>query len=225
MARQARYPHVPKRVAVFVSLAILLAACADGDEPKTVEETSAPETAAAEQTPASHDVFCESAVAMEDGIFRTATGREPRRPVEPLVDEVEASAPAELEREVGAVVEAVRQTLSTGDDAPLRDPAFGASEERIDAWITDNCGFEAVEVSAVEYAFEGVPKTVPAGISTFHFRNDGEEAHEMLTLRLKDEAVSARDLTRLSEEEASKAVEYIGSGFAEPGSPTQTAVN
>lgn len=212
MARQARYPHVWKGVVTFALMAVLLAGCSDADEPKVADETPAPE-----QTSVSHDVFCESAVAMEDGIFRTATGREPLRPVQPLVDQVEASAPAELESEVAAVVEAARQTLSTGDDAALRDPAFGTSEEHIDAWITDNCGFETVEVSAVEYAFEGVPNTVPAGISTFHFRNDGAEAHEMLTVRLKDEAVSARDLTSLSEEEASKAVEYIGSAFAGPG--------
>ena len=197
--------------ALALALVTTLAAACGGDTQPSARPSATPE-----QTSVSHDVFCESAVAMEEATFRTATGGEPRRPIEPLVDEVEASAPAELESEVEAVVQAVRQTLETGDDAALRDPAFGTSEERIDAWIAGNCGFETVRVEAVDYAFENMPQKVPAGITTFHFSNEGEELHEMLTLRLVDEAISAGDLKSLPEE-AQDAVEYLGSAFAEPG--------
>src|SRR5688500_10650019 len=39
-----------------------------------------------------------------------------------------------------------------------------------------------IEVSAVEYAFVGVPETVPAG-TTFRLRNDGQEVHEFALVR------------------------------------------
>lgn len=191
-------------------MAALLVACGGGGPPEQTGATPVPD-----EGPASREVFCESIVATEEAVFRTATGRR-APPIEPLVNRVQAAAPAEIDEEVDAVASAIRETLETGDDAPLLDPQFGDHEERIDVWVAANCGFEPVRVTAVDYTFEGVPKTIPAGITTFALRNEGEEVHEMLTVRLLDEAISAKDLGNLSEKGAEDAIDYIGSAFARP---------
>lgn len=215
-------PGGTPRVRWFVALGLAAVVAGCGGEEAAAPDASPQATASPEEPVASHDVFCRSAVAMEEAVFRAAT-EGAAEPIGPLVDEVEGSVPEELEEEVTAVVSAVRRMVDQGDDTALRDPAFGASEERIDVWVGDNCDFESVTVTGVEYAFEGVPKTLPAGTTTFHFGNDGNdgndgnELHEMLTVRITDDAISVEDLGRLSPEQAEDSIDYLGSAFARPG--------
>jgi uncharacterized cupredoxin-like copper-binding protein len=44
-----------------------------------------------------------------------------------------------------------------------------------------------VEVTAVDFAFEGVPETLDAGETTFVLTNEGEADHEMAIARLTDD--------------------------------------
>lgn len=194
-----------------VGTAMLLVACGSGGE-----EGRAAATASPGEEAASRAVFCESAVAAEEAVFAAATGGDPPA-IEPLLDRVADAAPSELDEDVDVVVSAIRETLATGDDTALRDPRFGEHEERVDVWVARNCGFQSVRPTAVEYAFEGVPKTLPAGVTTFAFRNEGDEVHEMLTVRLRDEAISAKDLGNLPTGGARDAIDYLGSAFARPG--------
>src|SRR3712207_1045761 len=97
------------RIVVLGVAAGLLGACGGSDGESVARATASP-------TAVSHDAFCRSAVQMEEAVFRAATGGSPG-PIEPLVTDVEESAPEELEGEVDAVVSAVRQTLEEGDDA------------------------------------------------------------------------------------------------------------
>lgn len=61
---------------------------------------------------------------------------------------------------------------------------------------------ETVEVTAINYEFEGLPDTVEAG-TTFEMTNDSEdEAHEMVAILLpEDETRSVEELLALPEEE------------------------
>jgi hypothetical protein len=52
---------------------------------------------------------------------------------------------------------------------------------------------QVVTIVAREYALLGVPDTMPAGLTTFHFRNDGKEPHEATFVRL-DSGKTAADL-------------------------------
>ena len=67
---------------------------------------------------------------------------------------------------------------------------------------TTGAGGETVEVTAIDYEFEGLPDTVEAG-TTFTMINDSaEEAHEMVAILLPDdETRSVEDLLALPEEE------------------------
>ena len=199
-------------VALATALVMLAAACGgdDGDEPGT---GSAAEETAAE----SNDAFCESVVAAETAVLAASGGGDPSG-VEDLVATVEETAPAELEEQVTVVVAAVREVLETRDDSAFGTGEFARNEEEIDQWVADNCAFDAeVDVTAVDYAFEGVPETLPAGIVTFNFSNEGAEIHEMLMVRYKDPSTTIEDLMKLSDKEADKVIDFLGASFGPPG--------
>ena len=63
---------------------------------------------------------------------------------------------------------------------------------------------DAVEVTAVEYEFQGIPETVPAG-TTFSLTNGGEEVHEMIVVKIPDEETRpVEELAQLSDKELGK---------------------
>lgn len=70
-------------------------------------------------------------------------------------------------------------------------------------------GAPIVDVVAVEYAFEGVPATLPAGPHGFRLIGEGEEFHELALLRVDDERPIA-ELLELPEEEQEEVSTYIG---------------
>ncbi|HEX2196461.1 MAG TPA: hypothetical protein VHJ76_06000 [Actinomycetota bacterium] len=200
-------------VALATALMMVAAACGGedgGDEPDT--------GAAAQETAAeSNDAFCESVVAAETAVLAASSGGDPSG-VEDLVATVEETAPQELEEQVTVVVTAVRRALETRDDSAFETEEFTQNEEEVDRWVADNCGFDAqVDVTAVDYAFEGVPETLPAGIATFNFSNEGTELHEMLMVRYKDPSTTVEDLMKLSDREAQKVIDFIGASFGPPG--------
>ena len=72
-------------------------------------------------------------------------------------------------------------------------------------------------VVGTEYAFSGLPETVPAG-TTFGFDNQGAELHQLLVVQ-KNEGVTESwdELMALPEAEANSKVTFIGKLIAGPG--------
>ena len=105
----------------------------------------------------------------------------------------------------------------TQDDSIFEDPEFTAADETVDLYVIDNCEVESFDVAAVEYAFEGLPETVPAGNVGFNFTNEGEELHEMILVRFKDPEANIEELIELPQKEAEKQIENVGFSFANPG--------
>ena len=67
-----------------------------------------------------------------------------------------------------------------------------------------------------EYAFVGIPATLPAGRTTFTFENIGAEEHEMGMVRLP-EGLTVAEALQLPEEEAEAVLTFIGTVVAKPG--------
>lgn len=72
------------------------------------------------------------------------------------------------------------------------------------------------DVVAVEYAFTGVPSTLPPGPHGFRLSTEGEELHELALVRLDDDR-PLDVLLDLPEDEQEGVVEYIGGVAACPG--------
>ncbi|HEX4901899.1 MAG TPA: hypothetical protein VFV42_03755, partial [Acidimicrobiales bacterium] len=71
-------------------------------------------------------------------------------------------------------------------------------------------------VVGVDFAFEGIPATVPAGDVSFEFSNEGEAAHEMALFKL-GEGVQLDDLLASEEEPSEEEATEVGFTFATPG--------
>lgn len=196
-------------LALAMVLALVTAACGgDGD---SNEDAAAPnETAAAEQE------FCDAVVAAETAVLAGMSGGD-EGDVEELLADAEDAVPEAVEEEFSEVADTVREVLETGDDEAFGSDEFQETEEVIDQWVADNCGFDVVNVKAVEYAFEGVPTSLPAGNVSFAFSNEGDEVHEMLLIRYKDDETTIEDLIELSDKEAEEKIVFVGASFGPPG--------
>ncbi|HYO61458.1 MAG TPA: hypothetical protein VEU29_06135 [Actinomycetota bacterium] len=204
-------------IALAAALSLTLSACGGDDADDSADATSAAEETAAQDAGAGDaQAFCENVVAAETAVLQASTGGDPSA-VEDLLAAAEEAAPAELEEQMGVVGATVREALDKQDDAAFQSEEFSQSEEEIDEWVADNCGYERIDVAAVDYAFEGVPETLPAGTVTFGFSNEGEEVHEMLILRYKDPATTIEDLMKLSDKEAQSKIDFLGASFGPPG--------
>jgi uncharacterized cupredoxin-like copper-binding protein len=181
--------------------------------------------------------FCDAALDAEatamagpDVDFETATPEEIAAAtveyateLEPRLDAALAAAPADIASDVETLVGLVREGLEAGEDASS-DPEYMAADEAIDVYVAESCGYETIEVSAVDYSFQNLPTTLAAGRTSFAFTNDGEEIHEMVLFRISDDTTeSIEELLALPEEEAFSKAEFAGVTFsAQGGTDTET---
>lgn len=155
--------------------------------------------------------FCDAAVETESG----AVGGTPPQELEPLVAEMEATAPEEIAGDVEILAETIR--AAADDPAAFEAPGFSEADEAIDGYLLANCGYDTVDVAGVEYAFEGVPAELPAGRTGFNFTNEGEELHEMIVFRLEEDAPSLDELLQMPQQEAEAFLTFKGAAFGPPG--------
>lgn len=177
--------------------------------------------------PAEAQEYCEKAAELDE---------QEAFPEAEQLEELRAAAPDEIAEQVDVVVDAF--IAADGDiGKAFSDPEVEANLEPIEAYETDVCGIggdeedegeeeeaaqeplegaQVVEVSAVDYGFQGLPATVPAGATSFRLTNDGEAAHEMFMARL-GEGVDLDELLASEEEPSPEEAEDVGSTFAAPG--------
>lgn len=128
----------------------------------------------------------------------------------PRFERLEALAPDAVADDLASVAAA----LEGGDEAEGQ-----AAAHRITRFSADECGWRRVELTAVEYAFDGAPETVPAGIVSFEVTNEGDEAHMVKIVRRNDGVTTPfAELLALPEERQDELLEgFEPEDFAEPG--------
>jgi hypothetical protein len=124
------------------------------------------------------------------------------------------SAPADIAGDVTVVVDGATAELG-GDGEATSTPEFGIALSALDNWSFDNCTFDSkVDVTAVDWAFGGIPLEIPAGRAAFRVTNDGTEMHEMGILRRLDGVTESWDeiipiVSQSFLEESDAAMEYV----------------
>ena len=85
--------------------------------------------------------------------------------------------------------------------------------------MADECGFSNVAVEAVDHRFEGVPSTVPTGVTNFLMTNTSEhdEEHVMLVARPTDGQEITPEQFLADPEASFGRLEVLGAAFAGPG--------
>jgi hypothetical protein len=197
---------------MVVALALIGAACADDDE-DTAAATDA--TGSDDNGTADIAAFCDARVQLE----REFNADQPNvEAVTALLEDLEASAPSDLAGNASGLAQVLATAAESGGD-PTEDPAFGENIAPIDEFALGECGYETVEVTGVDYAFEGLPETIPAGTTGFRFTNDGAEPHVLVLFRYNEgETAELTDLLAFPEEELAQHLTFVGATFAEPGS-------
>ena len=203
--------NVPRRrshilIAAAAAVALVAAACGEGGQQQDGQggDQAGP--------PAELERFCTAVVDAEGTIVREG----PQADVESLLAEIEDTAPEEIQKEAATVVATVR--AGAEDPSEFQRPKFGEAEEAIDQYVLENCGYEMVEVRAVDFAFEGVPETLPAGRVGFNFTNDGDELHEMVVFRINEGVdLSFEEILQQPQQEAEDQIAFIGAVFGPPG--------
>ena len=211
-----RHPFTTRIVLAAATSALFLglAACGDDDDDDAATTDAPPATTAAaspDATAASPDTtaaaadataFCDAFITAVEASFT-----EDPAVMGPAFEEAVATAPAEIK----ATVETV---TTTSED----DPAFGPAYGEILGYVKGNCGYTDLNVTTSEYAFEGLPREVPAGPAVITMDNQGEEFHEVILFKVNDGVTdTAIDILSLPDEELESKITFVGATMGPPG--------
>lgn len=136
------------------------------------------------------------------------------------LEKMSASAPSEIAPSVQTLVPIVNDTTARDAD-PFENPDFVTAYNAINDYLKSSCGFESLDITMLDYSFEGIPKSLETGTVAVDLTNEGAEFHELLVFRIKTKD-SLKKLLRLSEKEANKRIDQVGGGFAEPDASSVT---
>lgn len=228
-ARARRRHRAFASVAGSLALVAVLASCgSDGDTESSGSDTTAAPAAgtAAAASTVSDEPICAAWLATDAA--GTALGDPDASPddaeaaTQAIADALEGvEAPTGLEDQLATANGAVAAALG-GDPAAFEAPEFNAALAELGAWVHDECGFEQVEVTTVDHAFEGIDGELAAGPVSFHVTNEGADAHVVVLHRIADDRdATAEDLFadgQVDEEALAAETDLVVSGaFAPPG--------
>jgi hypothetical protein len=203
--------------ALVAVLGLGLAACGDDDsggdassEAAGVTTTTTPEGLPVE--------VCDSVQALGEVFAQTDGPPTPEFMQDTLLpaldDVVEAAAEEDAVLEPALEVQALVE--ESGADVDV-DAVVAAYNDVVGPTHTE-CGYEEVDVEAIDYGYENVPETVPAGVVSIALTNAGNEQHEMILFRRADgETRPVEDLLALPEEEVEQFLTFTSANVVEPG--------
>lgn len=205
-------------------LIVGLGACGDDDDDETGDGGDA---LAGDATEADAAAFCDAAVAVDTASLGLESGDTSPDEVDQRLQAAEDSAPDEISGAVATLVDEARTMLSeAGDEVaaeeegppPIPGDEFFAASAEVGAYLSDNCDFETVEVTATNYEFAGIPESVPAGTTLFTLANEADEFHEIALFAIAEgEERSVEELLALPDEEVEGLVTEKAFSLAPPG--------
>lgn len=235
---------------IFLTLALVVgvAACGDDDDEPAASGDTASEDASASEDSASEDEasdddaasgdaaasgdFCGALQTFHGAIFETqleddATAEDIQAAhdsLDPLWSDVEASAPEELSdpvEELGATIDA----LGEGDAEPFNDDETAVTYFSMVSDTLDDCVDEVIEVTAVDFAFTGMPESIPSGPIGLRLENatEADEEHELIIFKKAEgDTRSAEEILNDPASQEQGPGEFAGAIFASPDSTAGT---
>lgn len=175
--------------------------------------------AAAQPTP-EVTAFCDAGLKVDKALSPLFEGKRPTAKIQRRIDaaltEAEAAAPPEVAANVASAAGIVRGALESGREEDFENPTLEQDSTAIDTYRYNSCGYTQLDVTGIDYEFEGLPRTLEPGPVAIRFTDTGAELHELAMARIKTKD-SVRKLLRMSEKEQEKRLEFVGAAFAAPG--------
>ena len=227
------------RVVVVLGLLAGSAACSSGDDdPVAKGSTSTRRPAGTEDKEAA--AYCRIRVEVEttpepeiDAAAGEAQQVEARKAyatgLQPDMEQLEEAAPTEVHEHVAALVAAVDTLAATGSaEALTGTPEVQEARRRLHDFDLEHCGWGEQDLSAQEYAFEGLDESLDAGPVSIELENEGAEYHELAVIKKQDGTTeSFAEILALEDEEQQQAKATFVGGIAAvaPGSGAYAIVD
>src|SRR5262249_471067 len=132
--------------------------------------------------------FCVAALNVDKAVNKVFQGGKPKRKdvqaLEAALTQAQSSAPPELATAMQKLVDGIHSAEQAGKD-PKTDAATQRNRSVIDQYRYNSCGYQTADVTATEYEFVGLPKTVKPGPIAVKLTDSGAELHELAAFRLK----------------------------------------
>jgi len=228
--------RLARRCAAGVALAGLivagLGACGGDDDDSSSDTTERDreentETSAAEDTAGETDVqaFCDGFTAVDKAFFQLPDDPDAladfvEANITPHIEPTVANAPPELAENVRVMFEALDSALSNADFSAFGTPDFVAAQSAVYPELAETCGLGSLDAVAIDYGFEGVPATLPAGttIVTLDNQSAAGEFHELTIARINDGVTeTVEQILAMSATDAAARVSLAASASAEVG--------
>lgn len=139
----------------------------------------------------------------------------------PLVDDIIAKGPAEL-KAPGTLAKKVFETMATtGKTDGENDPLFQQAGNTVEAWVHKNCGYQNVDVTAVDFGFQGLPTTLKAGRTSIAILNKSSHGEQHVLLFAQGRggaALTAHQVMTTAPDKLFAMLDILpGGAFAGPG--------
>jgi len=141
------------------------------------------------------------------------------------LERFEMNIPPDLTEQGAVVVESLTAAFA-GDEAAFGDPAFVSAFEEVGDAMWGGCEVaERLDVTGVDYGFEGLPEKVAAGLVALRFTNQTshEEPHELIVLqRTSGDDLTLDEIADMGVDEVMADFPMIGVAFADAAGTSST---
>lgn len=196
-----RRPATRRLALLTAAVATLGAACGDDDDTSDISTEA-----------------CDAYAALQAAFFGDPAG------IGPAADAFAAVAPENL----SGSVDVLRTAMASEDPAAAETPEYAKAQTEVANAVFTGCAAEtAVDVTGVDYEFDGLPNQVAAGRTAFRLTNDSaaEEPHELI-IATGANGETAEELMAMPLEELFGAVRPLGVAFTtSPGDTATTLVD
>ena len=211
-------------VAAGLAIAVIGSACGDDDDDSAGDMSEYCAASLALETAPEPDIDFETATPEE---ITAATKSFATETFIPLAQRLRETAADEVMDDIDIGMAALNDLAETGDfETSLGTPEVDAALDRLHAHDLETCEWNTVDVTAADYAFQGVPNELDPGVTSFEFTNGGTEVHEMVLFRRNDGVTeTVEELLAMPEEEVETKTTMIAATGARPGATEYTVAD
>jgi len=143
-----------------------------------------------------------------------------------VITKIAAAAPPAISSQVNDLLALVKQKGEKAFESKEGTALLG----QIEPYVYENCPGTKVPVTAIDYEYQGMPATLPAGVTKFKMTNAApKEGHMMAVFKVRpgNESMDVNKILAMPEKKAGKVVDFNDATFmeAEPGASGYGPIN